>query len=314
MCDLTAPEFNDEEIARAKVEATRWPNGPVCPHCGGTERNYPIAADAAKKIRAGLYKCGDCDGQFTVTVGTVFEGSKVPLSKWLMAIHLMCASKKGMSSKQLERMLGVTYKTAWFMSHRIREAMREDGPGLLGGGGKTVEVDETFWGNKKPRGQKKGRGYAHKEKILSLVERDGRARSFHVPAVNAKTLRPILKEQIAADTRVMTDDAGQYSGTREPMNAHFQEHGVVKHSIGEYVRGDIHTNTIESYFAIMKRGLVGTFHHVSPKHLKRYLGEFDFRYNYREKVGFTDSERALAALRGIEGKRLMYRESDRCPT
>lgn len=309
MCDLTAPEFTDEEIARTKVEEGRWPNGPVCPHCDGTERNYSIAADAAKKIRVGLYKCGDCDGQFTVKVGTVFEGSKVPLSKWLLAIHLMCASKKGMSSKQLERILGVTYKTAWFMSHRIREAMRDDGPGVMGGNGKTVEVDETFGDNKKPRGHRKGRGYAHKKLILSLVERDGRARSFHVPAVNAKTLRPILKEQIAADTRVMTDDAGQYSGTKEPMTAHFQEHGVVKHSIGEYIRGDIHTNTIESYFAIMKRGLVGTFHLVSPQHLKRYLGEFDFRYNYREKTGYDDRERARIALMGIEGERLMYRDS-----
>ena len=195
------------------------------------------------------------------------------------------------------------------MSHRIREAMREDGPGVMGGNGKTVEVDETFGGNKKPRGHRKGRGYAHKKLILSLVERDGRARSCHVAAVNAKTLRPILKEQIAADTRVMTDDAGQYSGTKEPMTAHFQEHGVVKHSIGEYIRGDIHTNTIESYFAIMKRGLVGTFRLVSPQHLKRHLGEFDFRYNYREKTGYDDRERARIALMGIEGKRLMYRDS-----
>ena len=168
------------------------------------------------------------------------------------------------------------------MSHRLREAMREDGPGLMDGGGKVVEVDETFWGNEKPRGQKTGPGYAHKEKILSRVERDGRTHGFHVPSINAKTLRPIIKEQNAADSRIMTDDAGQYSATSEPMTAHFQDHGVVKHSIGEYVRGDIHANTIESYFAIMKRGLVGTFRHVSLEHLRRYLSEFDFRYNYRE--------------------------------
>ena len=311
MCDLTSPEFTDENIVRQKIEETRWPNGPVCVHCGGDERIYPIEADPAKKIREGLYKCGDCDGQFTVTVGTVFEKSKVPLNKWLMAIHLMCASKKGMSSKQLERMLGVTYKTAWFMSHRIREAMREDGAGLLGSSGKKVEVDETFWGNTKKRGQKKGRGYHHKEKILSLVEWEGRARSFHVPAVNAKTLCPILKEQIAADSHIMTDEAGQYAHTSKPLTDDFAHHTVVKHSIGEYVRGDIHTNTIEGYFAIMKRGSVGTFHNVSPTRLRRYLGEFDFRYNYREKAGYDDRERAMIALRGIEGKRLMYKDSGR---
>ena len=308
MCDLTAPEFTDETLARQKIEETRWPNGPVCVHCGGVDRIYPIKADPTKKIREGLYKCGDCDSQFTVTVGTVFEGSRIPLNKWLMAIHLMCASKKGISSKQLQRMLGVTYKTAWFMSHRIREAMREDGRDLLGGGGKKVEVDETFWGNKKPRGQKKGRGYHHKEKILSLVEREGRARSFHVVSVTAKTLRPIMEEQIAADSYIMTDDAGQYAHTSKPLTDNFTAHGVVKHSIGEYVRGDIHTNTIESYFAIMKRGLVGTFHHVSAEHLKRYLSEFDFRYNYREKMGFSDRERANMVLKGIEGKRLTYRQ------
>ena len=309
MCDLTSPEFIDEDKAREHIESTRWPNGAVCVHCGGTERIYAIAPREERKIRKGLYKCGDCGKQFSVTVGTIFEKSKVPLNKWLMAIHLMCASKKGMSSKQLERMLGVTYKTAWFMSHRIREAMREDGPGMLGGGGKIVEADETFWGNTKKRGHKKGRGYHHKEKILSLVERDGKARSFHVPAVNAKTLRPILKAQIAADTHVMTDEAGQYAHTNKPMTDDFEAHSFVKHGIGEYVRGDVHTNTIESYFAIMKRGLNGTFHHVSPQHLKRYLGEFDFRYNHREKSGYDDKERALIALKGIEGKRLMYRDS-----
>lgn len=305
MCDLTAPQFTDEEEARTHIERSRWPNGPVCPHCGGTERNYSIKANKNKKIRNGLYRCGDCDEQFTVTVGTVMESSKVPLHKWLMAIHLMCASKKGISSKQLERMLGVSYRTAWFMSHRIREAMREAPDGPLGVGGGTVEADETFWGNTKPRGQKKGRGYAHKEKVLTLVERGGKARSFHVPAVNAKTLRPILKEQISADAQVYTDEAGQYRNLRED----FPTHESVTHGVGEYVRGDVHTNTLESYFSILKRGLVGTFHHVAPHHLKRYVGEFDFRYNYREKLGYSDRERAAIVLLGIEGKRLMYRDS-----
>lgn len=194
MCNLNTPFFNDEESARKYLEEQRWPTGPVCPHCGGIERNYPIRADAGKKIRKGLYQCNDCNDQFTVTVGTVFERSKVPLHKWLAATYLMCSSKKGISSKQLERSLGVTYKTAWFMSHRIREAMRNGNPGLIGGGGKTVEIDETFIGRDKtikPKHQKRGRGHHHKQKVFALVERGGQVHTTHVPAVNAKTLRPI---------------------------------------------------------------------------------------------------------------------------
>lgn len=306
MCDLTAPHFQDENKAREYLEAVRWPNGPVCPHCGGYERVYRLKADEKKKIRKGLLRCNDCDQQFTVTVGTVFERSKVPLNKWLAATYLISASKKGMSAHQIHRMLGITYKTAWFMMHRIREAMRELNPGQMGGNGSTVEVDETFWGNTKKRGQKKGRGYHHKEKIFTLVERGGNARSFHVPAVDAKTLRPILKEQIKDDSRLMTDEAGQYCHTSQKLSDEFAAHEYVSHGIGEYVRGDIHTNTIESYFAILKRGLVGTYHHVAPHHLKRYVGEFDFRYNNRK---ITDSERSSMVLRGITGKRLMYRDS-----
>ncbi|MEW8551660.1 MAG: IS1595 family transposase [Candidatus Thiodiazotropha endolucinida] len=307
MCDLTAPYFLDADKAREHLEKQRWSNGPVCPHCGGDTKIYQMKSKAA---RPGLYKCGDCRKQFTVTVGTLFEGSRVPLNKWLMAVHLMCASKKGISSHQLHRMLGVTYKTAWFMTHRIREAMRPDTTtGKIGGGGATVEVDETFWGNTKPKGQKKGRGYHHKEKILSLVERGGDIRSFHVPAVNAATLRPIMKEQIKQDSRIVTDEAGQYCHTRKPLTDEFESHEYVKHGMGEYVRGDVHTNTVEGYFSILKRGLVGTFHHVGPQHLKRYVGEFDFRYNYRVKNGFDDAERRDVVLRNISGKRLMYRDS-----
>ena len=307
MCNLTDKRFNDDTAARAYLENLRWPNGPVCPHCGGAERIYPVAARKERKIREGLYKCGDCIQQFTVTVGTVFEGSKLPLHKWVAATHLMCSSKKGISSKQLERMLGVTYKTAWFMSHRIREAMREDGPGMLGGGGMTVEVDETFIGRDKtikPKGQKKGRGYHHKNKILSLVERGGKVRSTHVPAVNAQTLRPILDAQIAKGTQVYTDEAGQYVATKPAM---FEKHDYVRHSIDEYVRGDVHTNTIEGYFSIFKRGMNGVYQHCSEEHLKRYLCEFDFRYNHREKLGFDDMQRTEMALRGIEGKRITYK-------
>jgi transposase-like protein len=309
MCDLSAPHFHNEEKAREHLEAIRWPNGPVCPHCGCDGRIYPIAARKERKIRAGLYKCGDCDGQFTVTVGTVFERSKVPLHKWLAANHLMCASKKGVSAKQLERMLGVTYKTAWFMAHRIREAMRETNPAPMGGDGQTIEVDETFWGNRKPRGCKKGRGFHHKEKVLTLVERGGQARSFHVQAVNAKTLRPIIKEQVKAESKVMTDEAAVYTMSNPPLVADFPEHQYVSHGIGEYVRGDIHTNTIENYFSIFKRGMTGIYQHCGKQHLKRYLCEFDFRYNHREKLGFDDKARAAMVLRGIEGKRLMYRDS-----
>lgn len=318
MCDLSAPHFQDEDKAREHLEALRWPNGPVCPHCGVEGIAYKIEAKPTRNkagkerpARKGLYKCRDCRKQFTVTVGTVFERSKIPLTKWLMATYLMCASKKGMSSKQLERMLGVTYKTAWFMTHRIREAMRDGFDAPLGGGGKVVEVDETFGNERKPRKQgKKGRGYQHKSKVLSLVERGGKVRSFHVAEVNAKTLKPILKEQIHADSHIMTDDAGQYSTvTGSRLKDDFAAHDVVKHGIGEYVRGNIHTNVVEGYFSIFKRGLMGSYHHVSKKHLKRYLCEFDFRYNYRSALEVTDAQRAQIALEGIGGKRLMYRDS-----
>jgi transposase-like protein len=299
MSVLDSDFFKDDTAAREHLETIRWPNGPVCPHCGGID-NIKRLEDTTKH-RPGLYKCYDCKQQFTVTVGTLFERSHIPLHKWFLAVHFLCSSKKGMSSCQIERMLGVTYKTALFMTHRIREAMRDSGGSdLFGSGGGTVEVDETFWGNKKPRGQKQGRGYAHKEKILSLVEREsGRDRSYHVERVDAKTLLPILREQIAQDAKIRTDEAGQYTH----LYKSFPEHGVVKHGVGEYVRGDVHTNTIEGFFSVMKRGLTGTYHHVSKQHLRRYLSEFDFRYNYRKA---DDMERTIEALRGIGGKRLYY--------
>lgn len=310
MCDLTKPEFQDADKAREHLENLRWPDGPVCPHCGVDKEPMKLQG---KSTRPGLYKCrdNDCRKQFTVTVGTVFERSRVPLNKWLMAVHLMCASEKGISAHQLHRMLGVTYKTAWFMAHRIREAMRDDSGGMFGGGGGTVEADETYWGNTKRRGSpKKGRGYHHKEKIVSLVERDGRARSFHVQAVNAKTLRPILREQIAKDSRLITDEAAVYTKSAPAIEGDFDGYDYVKHGIGEYVRGDVHTNTIENFFSTLKRGLNGTFHHVSKQHLKRYLCEFDFRYNYRSGNEYTDSERADICLKGIAGKRLTYRRTN----
>jgi transposase-like protein len=295
----TEARFTDEDAAREHLEAVRWPNGPVCPHCGGIERNSKLNG---KAHRPGLIFCGDCRSQFTVTVGTVFEDSKVPLHKWLYANHLICSSKKGISSKQLERLLKVSYKTAWFMSHRIREAMDAKPTTPLGGKGDPVEVDETYWGNtgKQKPGQ---RGYAHKMKVLSLVERNGEKRSYHLANVTAKTVKPILKAQISAKAHLMTDEAAVYT----KIGDEFAKHGVVNHSLGEYSRGNITTNTAESSFAILKRGLYGTFHSVSEQHLQRYATEFDFKWNHRQKLGFTDADRADAALKGIVGKRLTYR-------
>lgn len=301
--DLTNPIFHDADKAREELESIRWPNGPQCGHCGDTER---VSAMRGKSTRPGLYKCYNCRKPFSVTVGTVFERSRVPLNKWMLAVHLMAASKKGYSAHQLHRTIGVTYKTAWFMMHRIREAMAEGSFGPMGGDGGTVEADETFWGNmrsKKRRKPKGHRGYQHKEKIVSLVERGGRVRSQHVPEVNAATLKPILKEQIAEDANPMTDEASYYT----KVGREFASHEIVSHGIGEYVRGHSHTNTVEGYFSILKRGLTGTFHHVSPWHLKRYVGEFDFRYNYRVRFGYTDADRARMIIQGSGGKRLTYR-------
>jgi len=303
MTDITAPRFKTAAAARKHLEAVRWPGGPICPHCGGIERASRIKS---KKARPGVWFCGDCRRQFTVTVGTLFERSHVPLHKWLLAVHLMSASKKGISAHQLHRTLGVTYKTAWFMAHRIREAMR-DNPDLspLGGSNKVVEADETWVG-----GKAKNRAFAappKKEAVFSLVEREGRVRSFHVPAVNAKTLRPVLVTQIDRKSYLMTDEAGVYTA----VGREFAGHGTVNHSIEEYVRGGWwHTNTMENYFSIMKRGINGVYHHVSQQHLKRYLGEFDFRYNERMGLGVSDAERANKILKGIQGKRLTYRRID----
>jgi len=296
---LNQPHFQDADKAREYLEALRWPNGVVCPHCGVVGGHYHLQG---KATRPGVYKCGVCSDQFTVTVGTVFERSKIALNVWLQAVHMMCASKKGVSAKQLERMLGVTYKTAWFMAHRIREAMTTNPTGMLGGGSGVVEADETYWGNTNK--QRKGaRGYDHKMKIVSLVERDGDKRTFHVANVNAATVRPILKTQIEAKARLMTDEAAIY----KKVGREFAEHGVVKHGAEEYARGDIFTNTVESSFAILKRGLYGTFHSVSEQHLQRYCNEFDFRWNTRQSQGFNDKMRADIALKGIAGKRLTYR-------
>lgn len=304
MIDITAKRFTDANAARKHLEAIRWPDGPICPHCGCIDNASRIKG---KSARPGLWFCGDCRKQFTVTVGTLFERSKIPLNKWLLAVHLMSASKKGMSAHQMHRMLGVTYKTAWFMAHRIREAMRpasDDGP--LGGENKIVEADETFVGGK-ARNAKRGKPIPKKEPVFSLVERDGRVRSFHIPSVNHKNLRPILYTQVDRKSYLMTDDAAHY----KRIGKQYSGHGSVNHSIDEYVRGTFwHTNTIEGYFSILKRGINGVYQHVSQQHLKRYLGEFDFRYNERQ---LTDDERADKALAGITGKRMTYRRIDNRP-
>ena len=306
---MTMPAiFTDETKARRFLEAQRWPDGPFCPFCGQVDTIKSLPAKGS--MGPGWYHCRDCRKKFTVRVGTLYERSHVPLHVWLYATHLLCSSKKGMSAHQLHRMLGVTYKTAWFMAHRIREGMRETKPGPLGGTGKTVEADETYIGGKEKNKHRRKRnkrniGGQGKEIVFALVERSGRVRSQQVPEVSAKTLRPVLVAQVDRKSFLMSDDAGQY----RIMGPEFARHEVVNHGAGEYVRGEAHTNTIEGYFSILKRGITGTYHHVSQQHLKRYLAEFDFRYNERSALGVNDEERTLKALKGIEGKRLTYRRT-----
>lgn len=303
---LHQPFFHTEEAAYEFVESRLWPSGPVCPHCGGVERNRKLQG---KTTRVGLYKCYDCRKPFTVKVGTIFEDSHLPLRLWLQAIFLISSSKKGISTHQLHRTLGITLKSAWFLSHRIREAMSNTGLSFFGSGGGSVEVDETFIGrdySKKPKGEKKGRGYDHKNKVLSLVDRTtGQARSMVVDNLKVATLLPLLKAHISPDARVLTDEAGQYKF----LSRHFAGHGFTSHGKGEYVSKEdrtVHTNTIEGFFSTFKRGMVGVYQHCAHNHLNRYLAEFDFRYNHRMKLGFSDFDRAEAILQGVKGKRLTY--------
>ncbi len=300
MSILCGAHFHDETAAIARLESILWPNGPVCPHCGNADKVYEIKG---KTARPGLKTCGGCRKQFTVKIGTLFEDSHVPMHKWWQAVHLLCSSKKGISSHQLHRTLKVTYKTAWFMSHRIREAMRTGELSPMGGGSGIVEADETFIGSKK--GVPKKRAYHHKNAVLSLVERGGEVRSFHVDKADSATIMPIVRENVAKEARVMTDEAKYYN----KVGSEFAEHGTVNHSAGEYVRGDAHTNTLENYYSIFKRGMKGVYQHCSEKHLHRYVAEFDFRYNARSALGVDDEGRAEKALKGVSGKRLMYRDS-----
>ena len=304
--NLTDPIFNDEEAARAHFEKLRWPDGPACPHCGGIDCATELRG---KSTRAGVYKCRSCQKPFTATIGTVYERSHIPLHKWLLATHLLCASKKGVSAHQLWRMLGFgSYRTAWFMAHRIREGMREALPeGGLGGANKIVEADETYVGG---RAENRKNHVPKKAVVLSLVERDGSVRSFHVPNVTAQTLKPIIVKHVNKASYLMTDGHTVYP----TIGREFAGHGTVDHSAEEYVRAAFwHTNTVENFFSIFKRGLIGVYHHVSEAHLDRYAAEFDFRYNRRLALGYSDAERAAAAVRQIAGKKLTYRRPDARP-
>jgi transposase-like protein len=287
MFDLTNPIYSDKDKAREHLEALHWPDGPVCPHCGERER---VKRLEGKSTRAGVVMCNPCRKPFTVTVGTVFEDSKIPLNKWLLAFRLMSGSKKGISAHQLHRSLGITYKSAWFMAHRIREAMDgADGDGPLGGPDTIVEADETYVG-----GKAKNRAFrepAPKKAVVALVERDGKARSFHVANVNAKHLRGLIVTNVSRESHLMTDESHVYTGVGREFNGH----STVNHSAREYVTtgGFKHSNTVENFFSIFKRGVIGTYHHMSEAHLGRYCREFDFRYNTRT---FNDAERTNIAL------------------
>ena len=295
--------FTDATAARKHLEKLLWPEGPVCPHCGVVSE---ATALKGKSTRPGVYWCNACQSPFSVTVGTVYERSKVALNVWLYATHLLCSSKKGISSHQLARMLGVSYKTAWFMAHRIRAAMApaagSEPP--LGGEGKTVEADEMYIGKKAGKTKHAGAGgYGHKRAIVSLVERGGAVRSFPVNNPTRHEIRPVMDKAISAKTRVVTDGSQVYRFM--PLS----HHETVDHSKGEYVRGDVHTNTVEGVFSIFRRGMVGTYQHCGEQHLGRYLAEFDFRYSNRIKLGVDDAMRADIALKGISGKRLTYRRT-----
>lgn len=313
MTSIYEPRFTDENAAREYLEALHWPEGPVCPHCGSVnakrlpaQRGRPTKAHPEGAIRNGVVQCNDCRQQYSVTVGTVFESSKVPLNKWLLANHLLCASKKGMSAHQLHRMLGVTYKTAWFMAHRIREAMVSTDDTPMGGNGAVVEVDETFFGRDKTAKPSK-LALHHMNKIVALVDRaTGRSTSTVVTgSLSIATIGPLLSN-IDRNSVLMTDEAKHYV----TLGNNFARHDTVNHRKGEYVRkGDdkVHSNTVEGFFGIFKRGMVGTYQHCGQQHLQRYLAEFDFRYTNRIAKGFDDACRADVALKGIVGKRLTYR-------
>jgi transposase-like protein len=332
--DLLNPIFNDEDAAWAHYEALRWPEGAICPRCGSVGNATRLANKTTKRVRKlkdgtektvewtrrGVHKCKDCGSQFTATVGTVFEDSHIPMNKWLLATHLMCASKKGMSAAQLHRMLGFgSYKTAWFMAHRIREAMAEKGSvQKLGGNGSggIVEADETYYGKvdvpselstkgRKYRRSKHGRGPANKRAVVALIERGGKARLFHVWSIDRQTVEGIVRENVERAARLHTDESRLYP----KVGVEYASHDRVKHTAGEYARGDVHVNSCEGFFSIFKKGMAGVYQHCGEQHLHRYLSEYEFRYNHRIKLGVDDKERAAIALKRTWGKRLTYHQT-----
>jgi transposase-like protein len=304
--DLTNPIFTNEDAARKHFEAIRWPNGPVCPHCGVMNEATELKGEST---RHGLYKCRACEQQFSAMIGTVMESSHVPMTKWALAFHLMAASKKGVSAHQLMRSLGLgSYRTAWFMAHRVREAMADRDPEPLGGKGKTVEVDETFIG--KPdatfvngKGWVGKRGTATKRKVITLDERGGRSVSVKVEDLTVQTIKTVLGKHVVLDSTLNTDEAQHYKAPGKK----FAKHEAVNHSAGEYARGETTTNTVEGFFGIFKRGMTGVYQHCGENHLQAYLNEFDFRYSNRSALGVNDTERAHRAIKGAQGKRLTYR-------
>lgn len=307
---LDAPHFRTESAAYKWVESHVWPKGTVCPHCGGMDR---IGKMKGKSTRMGAYKCYACRKPFTVKVGTIFEDSKIPMHIWLQGIFLMCSSKKGISSNQLHRTLGITLKSAWFMSHRIREAMRSGNLAPMGGSGKVIEADETYYGDKDTVTKRTKHGKAalsSKRTILSLVERGGQIRSFHVERGKRMEVAKVVAENISRESRLMTDESPLYTS----VGREFASHETVKHRAGEYVRGDVYTNTVEGVFGIFKRGMKGVYQHCSEKHLHRYLSEFDFRYNNRKALGIDDQTRTQQAVIGVVGKRLTYQTTSQPET
>jgi len=320
MSILAKPYFHDEAAAFEYVESILWPTGPECPHCGNVDRHYTLSGVRSKPSRKhpegierhGLYKCAACRGQFTVRIGTIFEESHLPLHKWLQAIHLMCSSKKGISAHQLHRILEITYKSAWFLAHRLREAMRLREFAPMGGSGRTVEADETYIGRLAGMEKLSGSG-AHKNMVLTLVERVGEARSFHIDSATIARVVPIVRQNIAHESALMTDEAQVY----KRVGTEFSMHGTVVHSADEYGRTEINaagekikinTNSVEGFYSIFKRGMKGIYQHCAEHHLHRYLAEFDFRYSNRIRLGVDDTERATLALKGFKGRRLTYRQ------
>jgi transposase-like protein len=303
--DLNHPAFKNEDAARKHLEASRWPDGVTCPHCGSVDSVKPLKG---KSMGKGWYHCNDCREKFTVRVGTLYERSHIPLHKWLLATHLMTSSKRGISAHQMHRMLGITYKSAWFMSHRIREAMKDSFTGPLGGEGGIVQADETYTGNSK-RAKSYKKGLRHKRSVVALVEPKGKARVFHVKHATAETVREILVTNVDRKSELHTDESRLYTETGKE----FADHKTVHHGWnqrGIYVGKDGQTtNHVENFFGNFKKGLKGVYGFCSEQHLQRYLTEFEFRFNHRTALGVTDGERAAAALRGIEGKRLTYRRT-----